>query len=76
MDQAAEANALDTRTCTCYPGEGPVPCTRKFALRDCWRAAVLSQTQEHIVALKNRDRQPHEQRLLDYLMRVRTALEV
>ncbi len=70
-----EAKA-DTRTCTCYPGEGPVPCPRKFALRDCWRAAVLDETQRSIVILKNRDRQPHEQGLLNYMMRVRTALEV
>lgn len=74
MDQAA--SNIDTRTCTCYPGEGPVPCPRKFALRDCWRAAVLDETQQYIVALKNRDRQPHEQKLLDYMMRVRNTLEV
>lgn len=65
----------DTRTCTCYPGEGPNPCTRQFALRECWRVAVLEETQQNIVALKNRDRQSHEQVLLDYLMRVRAALE-
>lgn len=65
----------DPRTCTCYPGEGPLPCPRKFALRDCWQSAVLEETQQHIVALKGRDRTVAEQRLLDYLMRVRTALE-
>lgn len=69
-----EAKA-DTRNCTCFPGERPEPCERKFASRDCWRSAVLKETQANIVALKNRDRQPHEQILLDYLMRVRTALE-
>jgi hypothetical protein len=73
-DLAAEAKA-DTRTCTCYPGEGPIPCTRKFASRECWQAAVLAETQQLIVGLKNRDRQPPEQTLLDYAMRVRTALE-
>lgn len=68
--------AKDARSCTCYPGEGPLPCPRKHALRDCWRAAVIDETQKNIVALKNRDRQPHEQALLDYLMRVRCALEL
>jgi len=66
---------VDTRTCTCHPSERPIPCPRKFAFRECWRAAVLDETQRHIIALKNRDRQPHEQALLDHLMRVRTALE-
>jgi hypothetical protein len=51
VDAAAQAIA-DPRTCTCYPGEGPVPCPRKFAMRDCWRAAVLTETQQYIVALK------------------------
>lgn len=37
--------------------------------------AVLEETQRYIVELKNRDRQPNEQKLLDYLMRVRDALE-
>lgn len=71
-----EQAKADTRTCTCYPGEGPSPCPRKFALRDCWRSAVLDETQKNIVVLKNRDRQPHEQALLDYLMRVRNVLEI
>ncbi len=71
---AAEAKA-DTRTCSCYPGEGPLPCTKQHALRDCWRVAVLAETNQNIVALKNQDRQPHEQKLLDYLMRVRAALD-
>jgi hypothetical protein len=62
-------------TCTCYPGEGPLPCPRKFALRDCWRSAVLDETQGHIVRLKNRDRRPDEELLLNYLKRVRCALE-
>lgn len=73
VDQA-EAKT-DTRTCTCYPGEGPLPCPRKFALRDCWRAAVLEETQRYIVAFKNVDRNRNEQNMLDYLMRVRAALE-
>jgi hypothetical protein len=61
---------------TCYPGEGPLPCPRKFALRDCWRSAVLDETQGHIVRLKNRDRRPDEELLLNYLKRVRCALEL
>lgn len=72
MEQADE----HPRTCTCYPGEGPLPCTHQYALRDCWRVAVLAETQMMIVSLKNRDREPPEQSLLDYLMRVRTCLEV
>ena len=72
MAQAAN----EARPCSCYPGERPVPCERKFASRDCWRSAVLKETQANIVALKNRDRQPHEQVLLDYLMRVRNCLEI
>jgi hypothetical protein len=73
-DYEAQA-AVDMRTCTCFPGEGPVPCPRKFAYHDCWQAAVLDETQNMIVMLKGRDRSPAEQDLLDYLMRVRTALE-
>lgn len=68
----------DTRSCTCYPGEGPIPpipCPRKFALRHCWQSAVREETQQHIVRLKNIDRNSGEQALLDYLMRVRIALE-
>ena len=72
----APSQNTDTRTCTCYPGEGPLPCPRKFALRDCWRSAVLDETQKHIVRLKNQDRHKDEQALLDYLMRVRNALEI
>jgi hypothetical protein len=75
-DDPVMAEATDTRTCTCYPGEGPDPCPRKFALRDCWRVAVLDETQRHIVRLKNQDRHPPEQALLDYLMRVRNCLEI
>lgn len=63
------------RGCSCYPGEHPVPCPGKHALTECWRAAVLAETQEMIVELKGHDRQPHEQALLDYMMRVRTAIE-
>lgn len=74
-DQACDA-AADTRGCSCFPGERPEPCERKHAFRDCWRAAVLKETQDNIVAMKNRDRGPAEQAVLDYFMRVRTALEV
>ena len=67
--------AQETRTCTCHPDDNPpVPCPRKFALRDCRRSALLGETQTMIIVLKNRDRQPHEQVLLDYLMRVRDVL--
>ena len=72
---AAEAKP-DTRACSCYPGEGPLPCPRKHALRDCWRSAVLEETERAIIALKSRDRHTNEQSLLDYLMRVRFALEL
>lgn len=65
-----------TDTCTCYPGEGPLPCFRKHALRDCWRAAVLDETQRMIVALKNQDRTVFEELLLDYLKRVSNCLEI
>ena len=65
----------DTRSCSCYPGEGPQPCTKQHALRECWRVAVLAETQEAIVELKNKDRRPVEQTLLEYLMRVRTVLD-
>jgi hypothetical protein len=71
-----QAKEIHPRPCTCYPGEGPIPCPRKYAFRDCWKAAVLDETQKHISALKQVDRHKHEQELLDYLMRVRTALEV
>jgi hypothetical protein len=74
MDQAAEAKP-DTRTCTCHPDDRPAPCPRKFATHDCWRAAVYAETREHIVFLKNRDRQPIEQEMLDYFMRVERALD-
>ena len=76
MDGTAQEAKADTRACTCYPGEGPSPCPRRFALRDCWRKAVLEETQLNIVALKNRDRSPVEQALLNYMMRVRNALEI
>ena len=74
MDQAAEAKA-DTRTCTCHPDDRPEPCTRKFATSHCWRAAVYDETREAIVALKNSDRSPLEQKFLDHLMRVERALD-
>lgn len=73
MDQTVDAAP---QGCSCYPGEGPLPCPGKQALRDCWRAAVMEETQRHIVALKNRDRHPPEQALLDYMTRVRCALEL
>jgi hypothetical protein len=66
----------DTRSCTCHPDERPSPCERKHAYHDCWKEAVRRETQATIVALKNRDRNRYEQLLLDYAMRVRTALEV
>lgn len=66
----------DTGSCTCYPGEGPLPCPLKHALRDCWRAAVMDETQTHIVDLKNRDRNSDQDRVLNYLKRVRCALEL
>lgn len=74
MDQAAEAKP-DTRTCTCHPDDAPTPCPRKFATHHCWRAAVYEETRAGVVAIKNRDRSPEEQRFLDYLMRVERALE-
>ena len=69
------AENRDTRQCTCDPDDAPVPCPRKFATHDCWRAAVLVETQENIVRLKNMDRNRIEQLLLDYMMRVRRAME-
>lgn len=72
-----EAKEIDTRTCTCHPDDNPpIPCPRKFALRECRRSAVLDETQRNIVAIKNRDQAPHETALLGYLMRVRDALEL
>lgn len=74
MDQAAQAKT-DTRTCTCHPDDAPVPCPRKFAAHHCWRAAVYEETRSHIVLLKNTDRNPIEQQMLDYFMRVDRALD-
>lgn len=71
---ASEAKA-DTRVCTCHPDDAPVPCPRKYATHDCWRAAVLDETQTNIAYLKGRDRDQREQAWLDYLMRVRRAVE-
>lgn len=62
--------------CICPPDERPEPCEHEYDLRDCWRFAVLRETQDSIVELKNRDRNNAEQVFLDYLMRVRTALEL
>lgn len=75
-DTATSEAKVDNRTCSCYPGEGPLPCTKQHAFHECWRVAVRAETQQNISILKGRDRQPHEQKLLDYLLRVRTALEV
>lgn len=72
--QAAEATP-DTRTCTCHPDDAPVPCPRKFATHHCWRAAVYEETRAHIVKLKNVDRHPVEQEMLNYFMRVERALD-
>lgn len=74
MDQAAEANE-DKRKCTCHPDDAPIPCPRKFATHHCWRAAVYDETRVAVVEIKNRDRDPAEQRLLNYLMRVERALD-
>lgn len=65
----------DTRTCTCHPDDAPVPCPRKFATHHCWRAAVYDETRAEMIALKNVDRNPNEQKLLNYLMRVERALD-
>lgn len=74
MDQAAEAKP-DTRTCTCHPDDRPEPCPRRFATSHCWRSAVYSETWEAMVRLKNQDRNPAEQLMLNYLMRVEHALD-
>lgn len=74
MDQAAEFKP-DTRTCTCHPDDAPSPCPRKFATHHCWRAAVYDEARTAVIALKNRDRGPLEQALLNHMMRVERALE-
>jgi hypothetical protein len=74
MDEAAKAKT-DTRQCACHPDDRPAPCTRKFATSHCWRAAVYEETRSHIVKLKNVDRHPIEQQMLDYFMRVERALD-
>ena len=53
MSEAAEAKT-DTRTCTCFPGEGPVPCPRKFALTHCM-AADLGKKLRHSIATAMND---------------------
>lgn len=73
IDQAVEI-VPDTRTCNCHPDDAPVPCPRKFATHHCWRASVYDETREALVHLKNKDRSPTEQKILDYLMRVERAL--
>jgi len=72
--QPAEAKE-DTRTCCCHPDDAPIPCPRKFATHHCWRAAVYQETRDGMIALKNRDRNPAEQFLLNYMMRVERALD-
>lgn len=62
------------RACSCHPDDAPIPCPRKHATHHCWRAAVYDETRKMVIALKNRDRQPLEQALLDYLMRVERAV--
>lgn len=70
-----EAAMRDDRKCCCHPDDAPVPCPRKFATHHCWRAAVYYETREAVVALKNRDTSPAEQKMLDYLKRVERALD-
>lgn len=66
----------DARSCTCHPDdERPDPCPRRHGFNECWRAAVLDETQKNIVYLKNQDRSIFEQSMLDYLLRVRKVLE-
>lgn len=74
-EQAAAEAQPDTRTCTCHDDDRPIPCPRKFATRHCWRAAVYEETKRYVIDLKNRDRQPHEQIILDYMKRVERALD-
>jgi hypothetical protein len=73
LELEAKAPPMD---CSCYPGERPEPCEHRHAIRECWRSSVLKETQENIVALKNMDRSTSEQILLDYMMRVRTCLDI
>ena len=75
MSDSVQAKA-PPQACTCHPDARPNPCQRKHGHIHCWQAAVYAETQELIVALKNRDRQPPEQLLLNYAMRVRRALEL
>lgn len=35
------ATVPDVRPCTCYPGEGPVPCEQQYALAECWAVRAL-----------------------------------
>jgi hypothetical protein len=76
VEQAENQAKAGPQNCSCYPGEGPLPCPLKGALRDCWRAAVIEETQKYIVMLKNMDREAHQERLLHFLKRVRCALEL
>ena len=79
MDEAhggvEQAAKVDNRTCTCHPDDKPIPCPKKYATRECWRAAVYEETKRYVIGLKNRDRQPHENILLDYMKRVERALD-
>lgn len=62
--------------CTCHPDDRPEPCQRKHGHIHCWQAAVFADTRKLIVALKNVDRSPLEQSILNYAMRVERALEL
>ena len=75
MSEIAEQAKEDTRRCTCHPDDAPIPCERKHATNHCWRAAVYRETREAAIPLKNRDRNPVEQKMLDYLKRVERALD-
>lgn len=63
------------RGCSCHPDDRPLPCPRRHASHECWREAVLQETNGELIALKNRDRSPSEELLLNYLKRVRRSLE-
>ena len=61
--------------CTCHPDDSPTPCQRKYATHHCWRSAVYDETRAALIELKNRDRSPVEEKILDYLKRVERALD-
>lgn len=64
----------EPRACTCHPDDAPIPCERKHGATHCWRSAVYKETRLGIVELKNKDRNPAEQALLNYMMRVERAV--